>query len=116
MALDIREGDDLTVSGRDYPIIFCGVWTTRSGSTASMKRMCSVTAGTKRPPAPTGSVRGAPAVNLTGIKCQPLDPAGQKDVALKQLPYAPYELLRTIVDGGDTFYELFVEKVRKKAA
>lgn len=115
MPLDIREGDDLTLGGRDYPIIFCGVWKTRSGSTPSMRRMCSETASTKRPPANVGAVRGNPTVNLTGIKCQPLDPAGQKDVALRQLPYAPYELLRTIVDGGDTFYELFVEKVRKKA-
>jgi hypothetical protein len=113
MSLDIREGDILVVDAKNYQIRFCGDWKYGPGSTASMRRMCSITASTLRPPATSGSVRGNPSTNLTGVKCTPLDPASDNDLAIRNLTGAPYELLRTIVNGGDTFYELYVEKIRK---
>lgn len=113
MSLDIREGDLLVMNGREFPILFCGVWKTRIGSTPSMKRMCSETASTKRPPAVVGAVRGLPVTNLTGIKCTPLDPVGQRDLAVRNLPIAPTDARKTIIDGGDTFYEVYVENIRK---
>lgn len=113
MALDIREGDILTLGGVEYPILFCGVWKSRRGSTPAQVRMCSETAGTKRPP--SGVVRGNPVANLSDLKCMPLDPASSMDIELRTLPTAPRVIKRTIVDGGDTFYEVFVEHLKKAA-
>ncbi|MDD2921789.1 MAG: hypothetical protein PHQ36_05830 [Anaerolineales bacterium] len=114
MALDIREGDILVIGGREYPIRFCGDYSFAPGSTSSMRRMCSTTASTKRSPAVVGGVRGDPEVKLTGIKCAPLDPVSQREsLALRNVTQAPYELLKTIMDGGDMFYTLFVENIRK---
>lgn len=113
MALDIREGDFLILDGVEYPILFCEVWESEHGSTPSMVRMCRKTASTKRPPAVVGAVRGDAVTRLAEIKCMPLDPIGQKDIAVRNLPRAPYEMKKTIVNGGDTFYQVYVEKVRK---
>lgn len=113
MALDIREGDILVVGSKEYPIRFCGDWSFSAGSTSSMQRMCSVTASTKRKPAVVGAVRGDAAAHLTNIKCMPLDPASGDDLRVRQLTQAPYELLKTIVNGGSVFYEIFVENIRK---
>ncbi len=114
MALNIREGDILVLGGVEYPILFCGVWKSRRGSTPAQVRMCSETAGTKRPP--SGVVRGDPTTQLSNIKCMPLDPASAMDIEVRNLPTAPRVIKRTIVNGGDTFYELFVEHLKKAAA
>lgn len=114
MALDIREGDILVMNSRDYPILFCGVWKAKHGSTPAMQRMCTETASTKRPPAVVGAVRGDATTNLTSLSVMPLDPVGGRDINVRTLPIAPHEVRRTIVDGGDTFYEVYVENIRKR--
>ncbi len=112
MALDIREGDILTVGGNEYPIRSCSEWTHRPGSTVAMRRMCSVTAGTKRQPAIAAGKRGAPSANLSGVKCTPLDPA-DPDVVQRLALNTPHELLQTVADGDGTFYRLIVEDLKR---
>ena len=115
MALDLRGGDILVTGGREYPIRFCKSWKHGPGSTASFVRQCTETASTKRAPAISSTGRGDPVTVLTGIKCTPLDPTdeGTDDVHVRQMTKGPYQLLTTLVDGGDTFYELFLEDIKK---
>jgi hypothetical protein len=112
MALDIRQGDILTVSGTDYPIRSCGDWKWSQGQLVGMRRLCSETATTKRQPAIASGKRGTPATNLTGLKCTPLDPV-DPDLAQRLALNTPHELLQTYVDGGDTFYALVVEDLKR---
>lgn len=111
MALDIREGDVLVVSSTDYPIRSCAEWSYRYAR-RGMKRLTSVTASTKRAPAISSGKRGTPAVNLTGLACTPLDPV---DAEIRQRlgTDTPHELLQTFVDGGDTFYHLVIEDLKR---
>lgn len=115
MALNIREGDILTLGGKDYPILFCGVWKSRRGSSPAQKRMCSETASTKRNPTISGSKRGDAVTQIASMKCQPLDPVGvnTREMIVRRVPNAPTDLLETIVDGGDTFYQVVVERMRQ---
>jgi hypothetical protein len=113
--LDIREGDILVMNGKEYPILYCATWKDAvAGSTATFKRMCSETASTKRPPAVSGAVRGDPEELLSSIKLTPLDPLGRHySMMVATLPRHPYEMRAAYVDGGDTFYEILVEYIRK---
>lgn len=115
MALNIRQGDVLVVGTKEYPILFCGEFSHESGSTASMKKMCRVTASTKRRPAVVSGKRGDPVTQIVSMKCTPLDPASAyaRELVVRELPQAPINILETMVDGGDTFYTLVVEKVLK---
>lgn len=112
MSLDIRAGDKLILLGIEYPILWCGTWE-ESRRTATMKRMCSKTASTKRA-STSGAKRGDPVTQIAGLKCLPLDPisTNSRDMIVRTMPTAPTDLLETIVDGGDTFYHLIVEKAR----
>lgn len=111
MALDIREGDILTVGSVDYPIRSCAEWEWRPGK-GSMKRLCTKTASTKRSPAISGGKRGAPATNLTGLSCMPLDPV-DAELARRLAIETPHELKQTVVDGGTVFYQLVVEELKR---
>lgn len=111
MALDIREGDLLVAGGIEYPIRSCADWTWGYYS-SGIRRLLTVTASTKRAPALVDGKRGAPATNLTGIKCMPLDPADAEVVQRLGLE-TPHELLQTIVDGGDQFYALILEELKR---
>lgn len=111
MSLDIREGDLLVSSSLELPILFCGPWKSKRGQTAAHLKMCSETYSTKRPP--QGIVRGDPVVKLLGLSGMPLDPVSQQEIDVRSLPAAPRVLKRTIIDGGDTFYEIFVEVLKK---
>lgn len=115
MALDLRGGDIWVLNGREYPIRFCKTWKHLPGSTASFRRMCTETASSKRNPAVTGTGRGDPVALLSGIKCTPADPTdeGTDDVHTRSMTKGPYQLLSCLVDGGDTFYELFLEDIKK---
>lgn len=68
-------------------------------SSPSFRRLASVTAATKRPPALAGGKRGAPETYLTNLRCTPLDPV---DAELRQRLAldAAHELLKTLVDDA----------------
>ena len=107
--LDIREGDLYVVDSREYPIRSCAEWAWSYGR--AMRRLCTVTASTKRNPPIVDKKRGVPITNLTSIKSTPLDPASaeiQQRLALN----TPMELLQTYVDGGDVFYALILEDLK----
>lgn len=111
MSLDILEGDVLVVDSKEYPIKSCAEWETTRMNSGSFRRMASKEASTKRPPAISGGKRSAPATNLTGLKCTPLDPVSaeiQRRVALD----APIELLQTFVTDGDGYVHLVIEDIK----
>jgi hypothetical protein len=110
VALDIAEGDILVVGNNEYPIRSCAEWAWNAGR--AMRRMLTVTASTKRSPAIVGGKRGAPATKLASIQCTPLDPV---DPELRQrlALNTPHELLQSFVDGGDTFYHLVLEDLKR---
>lgn len=110
MSLDIREGDLLTYNGADYPIRSCASWTWGNGR--AMRRICTVEVGTKRSPAISGGKRGAPVAHLAGIACTPLDPV-TPEVMQRVALDTPHELLQAYADGGDVFYELVLEDLKR---
>lgn len=110
MALDIREGDILVVGGSEYPIRSCAAWTWGHGR--AMRRLCTVTATTKRNPTVTAGKRGAPVAKLADLRCTPLDPL-TAELAQRVGLDTPHELLQTYVDGGDMYYELVLEELKR---
>ena len=108
--LDVREGDFLVVDGLEFPIRSCAAWTWGGGR--AMRRLLTVTASTKRSPAVSGGKRGAPATHLTGVRCMPLDPV-DADLAQRLGLNTPHELMQTVADGGDAFYVLVVEELKR---
>lgn len=110
MSLDIKEGDVLVVGSNEYPIRACAEWQWRYNRT--MSRMATVTASTKRNPALVSGKRGTPATNLRCIKCTPLDPVNPELSNRPELE-TPQELLETYVDGGDVFYHLTLEDMKR---
>ena len=115
MTLDIRAGDILVRGTKENPIVWCGVWEDDGGSDQSMRAMCSVTASTKRNPTIASGKRGDPVTQIGSMKCTPLDPIGAhtQEMVVRRVPTAPTDLLETIVDGGDTFYHVVVERTRE---
>lgn len=113
MALDIREGDYLVVSGVEYPIRACQEWTWPSGR-GGIRRFATVVASTKRQPALSAGKRGAPVTNLTGVKCTPLDPiAVTPEIRERYDLQTPHELKETFADGSDVFYRLVLEDLKR---
>jgi len=110
MALDIREGDLYVVGGNEYPIRSCAEWSWRYGR--AMRRFCTVTASTKRAPGMSGGKRGAPTVNLTALKSTPIDPV-DPEIRQRLALNTPNELMQTYVDGGDVFYALILEELKR---
>jgi hypothetical protein len=110
--MDILEGDLLVVGSKEYPIRSCAEWETYRMNTPGFRRMATKSASTKRPPALSDGKRGAPATNLTGLKCTPLDPVSpeiQKRIALD----TPMELLQTFLTDNAGFVHLVVEDLKK---
>ncbi|MCO5182186.1 MAG: hypothetical protein M9896_19280 [Candidatus Promineofilum sp.] len=112
MALDIREGDVLVVGDREHPIRSCGEWAWNRSQASGMRRMCSVTAVTMRSPQVVDGKRGALATHLRNVRCMPLDPV-EPDLAQRMALNTPHELLQTTVDGGDVFYSLVLEDLKR---
>lgn len=108
--LDVKEGDILVVNGRDYPIRSCAEWAWGFGRAA--RRLMTVTASTKRQPAVVGGKRGTPVAHLTGLTCTPLDPVDAELVKRMALD-TPHEKLQTYVDGGDAYYHLVLEDMKR---
>ncbi len=98
MALDIKEGDYLTYSGKDYPIRSCAMWEHGMFN----NRRFTKTASTKR----------RTTVNLASITITPLWPV---DAEIRTRPGldTPNELLQAFVDGTDVFYHLVVEELKR---
>lgn len=115
MSLDIRAGDIFVRGSKTYPVVWCGVWEDDTDSDPSMKLMCSETCSTKRNPTVSGGKRGDAVEEIASLKSTPLDPIGAntQDMIIRRVPTAPTDLLECIVDGGDTFYHLVVERVRE---
>lgn len=115
MSLNLRAGDLLVVDTKSHPIVWCGEWEHPRNSTVGMKRMCTKTASTKRNPTISGGKRGDPVEVIASLKCTPLDPIGAhtQEMIVRRVPTAPTDLLECIVDGGDTFYHLVVERARE---
>lgn len=110
MALDIRDGDIYVVGSNEYPIRSCAAWQWGYGS--AIKRLLKVDASTKRYPAMSSGKRGAPVANLTGLRSTPLDPF-TPDLARREALDTPHTLLQTFVDGGNVFYELILEDLKR---
>jgi len=111
LALDVREGDILVMGGSEYPIRSCAAWQWGSGGRAG-RRVMNQAASTKRSPAMVNGKRGTPAAHLSGLRCSPLDPVAP-DLAQRMGLNTPHELLETTVDGGDAFYVLVVEELKR---
>lgn len=107
---DIREGDIFEIGNRSYPIRSCAEWDWAGGR--SIRRLAVKTASTKRNPTLVGGKRGAPTPQLINIKCTPLD---QVDPELRQRMAlnTPHELLQTFVDGGNVYYHLILEDLKR---
>lgn len=110
MALDIVTGDIYVVGSDEYPIRSCAAWSWGYGR--AMKRLLKVDASTKRQPVISGGKRGAPATNLTGLRSTPLDPLSP-EIAERLALETPHTLLQTFVDGGDVFYDLVLEDLKR---
>lgn len=74
---------------------------------SALAKLTTVSCSTKRPPALSGGKRAAPAENLTGLLCTPLDPLDPETQYQMQLE-TPMTLLQTFLEGdpdikrGDT--------------
>lgn len=108
--LDLKEGDILVVNGRDYPIRSCAEWAWGAGRAA--RRLMTVTAATKRQPAVVNGKRGAAVAYLADLTCTPLDPV-DAELAKRMALDAPHEKLQTYVDGGNAYYHLVVEDIKR---
>ena len=110
MALDLREGDILVVSAVEYPIRSCAEW--KWGAGRAGRRLMNQTASTKRLPTIVSGKRGSATTKLSSLRCSPLDPVAP-DLAQRMGLNTPHELLQTTVDGGDVFYVLVVEELKR---
>jgi len=112
MALDILPGDFLVVSTTEYPIRAVESWATHGfGTSKAFALQASVSCSTKRPPAVSSGKRGAPAANLTGLKCTPLDRVQPELTA--QVPSAtPYDTLQTFISDGTDYSRLLLDNRR----
>lgn len=68
-------------------------------SSASFRRLATVTASTRRSPTIVGSKRSGPVINLTGLRCTPIDPLDEELRERLGLQTA-HELLQTLVDDA----------------
>ena len=112
MALDIKAGDFLVVGSTEYPIRAVEDWSAHGfGTSKSFALMASVSCTTKRPPAIASGKRVAPAANLTGLKCTPLDRQTPEFTA--QVPSAtPYDTLQTFISDGTDYSRLVLDNRR----
>lgn len=110
MALDIREGDYLTVEEKSYPIRACAEWAWDYGR--GMRRLCKVEASTKRRAKTAGGRAGEFETIETDLLIMPLDPASS-EIARRLGTDAPHELLVTYANGGNVFYELTLEDLKR---
>ncbi len=110
--IDIREGDILVVSGKDYPIRAVEEWEKELLFTRSFSRLATKTAATKRSPGVSSGKVGTAVTNLTGLACLPLDPVSA-EVERRLALDTPFEILQTFVSDGTGFLHLYLEDLKK---
>ncbi|MDR3572863.1 MAG: hypothetical protein P4L50_03295 [Anaerolineaceae bacterium] len=111
-ALDIREGDILSVDGREYPIKSAAEWAMSRSTNAGFRRLATKSAMTKRAPVITSGKRGPAEIHLANIICTPLDPV---DAQVRQRLGldTPNELLQTFVASACGFIHLILEDLKR---
>jgi hypothetical protein len=108
--MDIRDGDQLVIGTKSYPV---RAVESRSGaglSRASFAALATATASTRRAPAITGGLRGDPATNIVSLKCMPPFPLSA-ETRKRMVIETPYQALETIV-FGDPFLVLVLEDLK----
>lgn len=111
MALDIANGDFLVVNGEEYPIKAVRAWDFRASGSRSFRRMCTVSASTKRAPGIVSGRRGPAVVNLTGLTCTPLDPVDGETRQRLALD-TPHSLVQTFAGDGTSYVHLIMEDLK----
>jgi hypothetical protein len=112
--IDIREGDILTVSGKDYPVKAVEEWTKANWNTKSFQHMANVSAATKRnPTVDANGKRGTATSSLTGLSITPLDPVDLEVVQRLALD-SPVRMLETFIADSTGFVHVIVEDLKQK--
>lgn len=112
MSLDIKEGDTLMVGTKEYPIKSCADWSDWDYGSHGLRRFLKVKASTKRSPSMSSGKRGSSTMQIRSLKCTPLDPVSAEIASRPDLE-TPHELLQTFADGGDAFYHLILEDIKR---
>lgn len=111
--LDIREGDILTISGRDYPIKRVFTFRTDGFSSASFARMAKATASVSRNIS-DGQGNYPRTLLVEGMPCTSLDPlSGREESEYRATLNAPVSVVKTYAASANGFYKLFVEDLKK---
>lgn len=108
--LDIKEGDVLVVSTKEYRIRFVGEWSGWATS-PSFKRFANVSASTKRAGTVTSGKRADPTTNIASLYCTPIDPASS-DLAQTIATKAPMELKECFAGDSTGFVRLALEEMK----
>lgn len=103
MTLNIREGDELTISGKSYSIARAPKWESAKMNTAGFRRRlvndCTV----------TRTIKGSVSTVFTG-KCTALDPV-EPDMKRRMQIESPYTIKQTFIADAGEFVQLLVEDV-----
>jgi len=108
--LDIREGDTLTVDGKNYPIKAVQTYNAGNFRGSSFRRLATQRAGiTRQVSSGTGYV---PTVIYENLACTPLDPQTAENQR-REVLNTPAQLLQTYVASKSGFYKLLLEDLKK---
>lgn len=111
MALDVRGGDVLVVASVEYPVRSCAAWAWPYSRRYGLRRMLTATCDVQRAVIDTDGRLTSMETTESDVACLPLDPVDPELKGRLGLR-TPHELLATVLDGGDVFYDLVVEKLR----
>ena len=110
--VDIKEGDVLVVSGKEYTVRAVGSWVMSGGNSRSFLKLASKTAAIKQPAEIVDGKRGLPEFSQTGLKCTPLDPV-TAETQISMGIQGPFELLQTYLADEDGYYQVFIEQAKE---
>lgn len=111
--VDIKEGNVLVVSGKEYTVRAVGTWVmSDKGNSRSFLKLASVTASIKQPGEIVDGKRGLPEFSQTGLTCTPLDPV-TAETQISMGIQGPFELLQTFLADEDGYYQVFIEQAKK---
>lgn len=106
MALDVREGDELTLDGKDYPILRCAHWDSDVMNSAGFRRMAKKTVQVMR------IIKGVKTTLPSSHKATPFDSVDaetRKRLALE----SPHDLLQTFIADGSEFVHVVIENLKR---
>jgi len=109
--LDIREGDVLTVDGKNYPVKAVQTFTTGGFRGSTFARLADRRADITRQVA-DGAGGYTPTVLYEGLACTPLDPQTFENTRREALR-TPEQLLQTYIASRNGFYKLLLEDLKK---